>query len=139
MTVWIIGHTDRFRAAIAQRAVSNPVTFWGSTDVGNLFEDFWADNQAPWENLEAYWRQTPMKFIGNAVTPTLIIHSEQDLRCNLEQGTQVFLALKELGVDTELVIFPEESHGLSRDGRTDRRIARLRHILRWFDNYLRGE
>ena len=138
MTAWIIGHTGRFRAAVGQRVVSNALSFWGSSDVGYLFAEPWADDQPPWENLDIYWRQSPMKFIGNATTPTLIIHSENDLRCNLEQGTQVFLALKELGVDTELVIFPEESHGLSRAGRTDRRIARLNHIRRWFDTYLKG-
>ncbi|MCK5553979.1 MAG: prolyl oligopeptidase family serine peptidase, partial [Deltaproteobacteria bacterium] len=74
--------------------------------------------------------------IGNATTPTLVIHSEQDLRCAVEQGEQVFVALKKLGVDTEMVRFPDEPHGLSRAGRTDRRIERLLHILRWFDRYL---
>ena len=77
-----------------------------------------------------------MKYIGNAKTPTLIIHSEQDLRCSLEQAEQVFVALKTLGVDTELVIFPDEGHGLARGGRTDRRIIRLKHMLRWLDTYL---
>ena len=77
-----------------------------------------------------------MKHIGNAKTPTLVIHSEQDLRCPLEQGQQVFTALKTLGVDTKFVIFPEEPHGLSRVGRTDRRIKRLNEILGWFDLYL---
>lgn len=139
MTAWIIGHTDRFKAAVGQRVVSNAVSFWGSSDVGLQFEDAWADCQPPWENLEAYWRQSPMAYIGNAKTPTLVIHSEQDMRCNLEQGTQLFLALRRLGVDTEMVIFPEESHGLSRIGRTDRRVERLRHFARWFDRYLKKE
>ena len=137
MTAWIIGHTDRFKAAVGQRVVSNAVSFWGSSDVGLQFEDAWADCQPPWENLEAYWRQSPMAYIGNAKTPTLVLHSEQDMRCNLEQGTQLFLALRRLGVDAEMVIFPEESHGLSRGGRTDRRVERLRHIGRWFDRYLK--
>lgn len=138
MTAWIIGHTNRFKAAVAQRVVSNALSFWGSSDVGLHFEDTWAGCQPPWENFDAYWRQSPMAFIGNATTPTLVVHSEQDMRCNLEQGTQLFLALRRLGVDTEMVIFPEESHGLSRAGRTDRRVARLRHFVRWFDRYLKG-
>ncbi len=71
------------------------------------------------------------------VTPTLVIHSEQDLRCPQEHGEQLYISLRRLGVDTELVLFPEESHGLSRIGRTDRRIIRLNHILRWFDRYLK--
>jgi dipeptidyl aminopeptidase/acylaminoacyl peptidase len=137
MTAWIIGHTDRFKAAVAQRVVSNAISFWGSSDVGILFEDPWADCQPPWENFEAYWRQSPMAYIGNARTPTLVIHSEQDMRCNLEQGTQLFLALRRLGVETEMVVFPDESHGLSRIGRTDRRVARLGHIVRWFDRFLK--
>ena len=76
------------------------------------------------------------KYIGNAKTPTMITHSENDLRCPIEQGEQVFVALKRLGVETEMVRFPEEFHGLSRNGRTDRRISRLNHILRWFDRHL---
>ena len=77
-----------------------------------------------------------MKHIGNATTPTLVIHSENDLRCPLEQDQQIYTALKYLNIDTELILFPEEPHGLSRTGRTDRRIARLNHILRWFNKYL---
>ena len=77
-----------------------------------------------------------MKYIANATTPTLLMHSEQDMRCHPEQGIQAFLALKRQGVDTELILFPEESHGLSRGGRTDRRVARLQHMLRWFEKYL---
>ena len=78
-----------------------------------------------------------MTYFGKVKTPTLIIHSEQDLRCPIEQGEQTFVALKTLGVDTEMVRFPDEPHGLSRTGRTDRRIDRLKHILRWFDKYLK--
>ena len=78
-----------------------------------------------------------MKYIGNCTTPTLIIHSQMDQRVAQEQGEQVYVALKTLGVDTELVLFPDEPHGLSRNGRTDRRIVRLNHILRWFDKYLK--
>ncbi len=76
-----------------------------------------------------------MKHIGNATTPTLVIHSQNDLRCAIEQDEQVFVALKKLGVETALVIFPDEPHGLSRMGRTDRRIERLKSIRGWFDTY----
>ena len=77
-----------------------------------------------------------MKHVGNTKTPTLVIHSEQDLRCDMEQSEQFYVALKKLGVPTEFVRFPEEPHGLSRVGRTDRRIVRLEHIRRWFDRHL---
>ncbi|MFM8322875.1 MAG: alpha/beta hydrolase family protein, partial [Chloroflexota bacterium] len=74
--------------------------------------------------------------IGSARTPTMVIHNENDQRCPIEQGEQLFVALKRLGVPSEMVRFPDESHGLSRGGRTDRRIARLQHIARWFKKYL---
>ncbi len=136
MTSWIIGHTERFKAAVTQRSVTNLVSMYGSSDFNWSFQKEFGD-VPPWENLENYWRQSPMKYVGNATTPTLIIHSEQDLRCDMEQDEQLFVALKKLGVDTEFVRFPEEPHGLSRGGRTDRRIVRLEHIARWFDRYLK--
>lgn len=136
MTNWIIGHTDRFKAAVTQRSVSNLVSMYGSSDFNWAFQ-YEFGNVPPWENPDNYWRQSPMKYIANARTPTLVIHSEQDYRCDIEQGEQIFVALKRLGVDTEMVRFPDEPHGLSRQGRTDRRIARLKHILRWFDRYLK--
>jgi dipeptidyl aminopeptidase/acylaminoacyl peptidase len=138
MTNWIIGHTDRFQAAVTQRSVSNLLSMYGSSDFNWAFQYEFGD-QPPWENLEDYWRQSPISTIGNAATPTLVIHSENDLRCPIEQGEQVFVALKKLGVETEMVLLPDEPHGLSRGGRTDRRIARLEHIVRWFDRYLKEQ
>lgn len=136
MTNWIIGHTDRFRAAVTQRSVSNLISMWGSSDFNWIFQQD-VNDQPPWQAMEEYWARSPMKYIGHAKTPTLVIHSQQDLRCAQEQSEQVFVALKVLGVDTELVLFPDEPHGLSRGGRTDRRVVRLQHILRWFDRYLK--
>ncbi len=135
MTNWIIGHTHRFKAAVTQRSVSNLVSMWGSSDFNWVFQEPFG-NKPPWENLQNFWKQSPMKYIGNAKTPTLVIHSEMDLRCQIEQSEQVFVALQTLGVDSEFVRFPNEPHGLSRGGRTDRRIERLNHIVRWFDKYL---
>ncbi len=136
MTNWIIGHTHRFKAAVTQRSVSNLVSMWGSSDFNWSFQETF-DNKAPYESIEGLWRESPMKYLADARTPTLVIHNEQDLRCAIEQGEQVFIALKKLGVDTEFVVFPEEPHGLSRTGRTDRRIARLKSISGWFDRYLK--
>jgi len=135
MTVWIIGHTRRFKAATAQRVVSNLISFWGSTDFNWIWQEYFG-GKPPFEDVDRFWQHSPMKHIGSAVTPTLVIHSENDMRCPIEQGEQVFVALQRLGVDSEMLRFPDESHGLSRTGRTDRRIARLGHILRWFDTYL---
>ena len=137
MTNWIISHTDRFKAAVTQRSVSNFVSMLGSSDLNARFQALFGAEAPPWEDLDAYWRQSPLKYFANVKTPTLVIHSEQDLRCDIEQGEQVFVALKMLGVETEMVRFPGEPHGLSRGGRTDRRIVRLNHILRWFDRYLK--
>lgn len=137
MTVWIIGHTDRFKAAVPQRCVSNMISMWGSSDFNWAFQQELNDTP-PFEDLQKYWDQSPIKYIGNAKTPTLVIHSENDLRCPIEQGEQVYVALKRMGIESEMVRFPNEFHGLSRTGRTDRRIVRLNHILRWFDKYLKN-
>ncbi|MBN2046965.1 MAG: S9 family peptidase [Anaerolineaceae bacterium] len=136
MTVWIIGHTHRFKAAVTQRCVSNLLSMWGSSDMNWATEMLVGLEGASFENLEEYWRQSPIAYIGNAKTPTLVIHSEMDLRCPIEQGEQVFVALKKLGIDSEMVRFPDEPHGLSRNGRTDRRVVRLNHISGWFNRYL---
>lgn len=136
MSLWIIGHTDRFEAVVAQRVVSNLVSMWGSSDMNYVFQQVFGD-KAPFEDMDKLWHHSPMKYIGNATTPTLIIHSENDFRCPIEQGEQAFVALKRLGIDSEMVRFPEEPHGVSRVGRTDRRVVRLNHIVRWMDKYLK--
>ena len=136
MTVWMIGHTQRFKAAVVGRCVSNFISEWGSSDMNWTFQ-LELQARQPFFDFEKYWAMSPIKYIGNARTPTLVIHNEMDLRCPIEQGEQVFVALKSLGVESEMVRFPDEYHGLSRTGRTDRRIARLNHILRWFDRYLK--
>lgn len=135
MTVLVIGRTQRFKVAVAERVVSNFISFYGSSDLNWGLENL-AGTLPPWEDSATNWAQSPISAIGNARTPTMIIHSEQDYRCDQEQGEQVYISLKRQGVDTELVLFPGESHGLSRSGRTDRRVARLEHILRWFNTYL---
>lgn len=136
MTSLIIGRTNRFAAASAQRNVTNWTSMYGTADFNHLWTDL-AGVPAPWEDIEINWSQSPMSHIGNAKTPTQVIHSEHDYRTNLEQSEQLYVALKVLGVDTELIIFPNESHGLSRMGRTDRRVARLEHIATWFNKYLK--
>lgn len=135
MTTLIIGRTHRFKAAVAQRAVSNFLSFYGSSDLNWGLENL-AGTAAPWDDVQGCWAQSPISAIGNARTPTLVIHSENDYRCDQEQGEQVFIALRRLGVDTELLLLPGESHGVSRGGRTDRRIARLEHMAGWFERYL---
>jgi dipeptidyl aminopeptidase/acylaminoacyl peptidase len=134
MTNWIIGHTDRFKAAVTQRSVVNLVSFAGSSDIGfSLRREFgW-----PWENEERYKKYSPLTYFKNVKTPVLIIHSENDLRCGIEQAEQMFLMLKALGKKVEFIRFPEEPHGLSRHGRPDRRVARLEWIIKWFKRYMK--
>ena len=136
MTNWVIGHTNRFRAAVTQRSVVDLSSFVGSSDIGyDLYKEF---NGQPWENPENYRECSPITHIGKHVrTPLLIIHSEKDLRCHIEQGEQLFVKMKWLGKKVEMVRFPEEPHGLSRHGRPDRRVARLEWIKKWFDKYLK--
>ena len=135
MTNWIIGHTNRFAAAVTQRSVVDLKSFVGSSDIGydvNREFDGW-----PWTNNENYIKCSPITYFKNVKTPVLIIHSEQDLRCNIEQGEQMFVMLKVLGKKVEMVRFPGEPHGLSRHGRPDRRVARLEWIDKWFSRYLK--
>ena len=132
----ILGRADVFTAAVAQRVVSNFLSFYGSSALNAGLGPL-AGPPAPWDDVTTCWAQSPISAIGNAKTPTLIIHSENDYRCDQEQGEQVFIALRRLGVDTELLLLPGESHGVSRGGRTDRRVARLEHMLGWFEKYLK--
>ena len=90
----------------------------------------------PWENLERYMQHSPISYVKNMHTPLLIIHSEQDLRCNIEQAEQLFAALKWMGREVQFVRFEGQSHGLSRGGHPKLRQERLRHILNWFAKYL---
>jgi len=135
MTNWIVTHTDLFKAAVTQRSVSDLSSMFGSSDIG--WDLAWEFGGPPWEKRETYLKWSPMTYINKCTTPLLIIHSEFDLRCNIEQADQIFTALKYLKRDVEYIRFPEEPHGLSRHGRPDRREARLKFILDWFDKHLK--
>ncbi|MDF1544467.1 MAG: S9 family peptidase [bacterium] len=135
MTNWMIGHTNRFKAAVTQRSVVDLRSFVGSSDIGFALDKEFAGY--PWNNEENYTSRSPITYFKRVKTPVLIIHSEQDLRCHIEQADQMFVMLKALGKKVEMVHFPEEPHGLSRNGRPDRRIARLEWISKWFNRYLK--
>lgn len=136
MTNWIIGHTDRFRAAVTQRSIATKISFFGTSDIGP--EGTEAETGAnPWTGLEAIWRQSPLAYMPNVKTPLLILHYDEDHRCPLEQGEQLFAALRWLGKEVEMVVFEGESHGLTRGGRPGNRIEHMRRILGWFEKYLR--
>lgn len=137
MTNWAIGHSRDYEAAITDRCVSNIVSMSGTSDFPLQPDRYFPGNA--WDRPEERWRQSPMAWIGNADTPTLIIHSEGDLRCNVEQSEQVFTALKLLGVPCRFVRYPAStSHGMSRQGPPDLRIHRLHQILEWWGQWLVG-
>jgi peptidase S9, prolyl oligopeptidase domain protein len=136
MTNWIIGHTDRFKAACSQRSISNWTSFYGVSDIGYYFGQD-QTNANPWDSLEKMWSQSPIKYADKAKTPTLFIHSDEDYRCPLEQGLQMYTKLKLNRVDTKMYVFHGESHELSRSGKPHARIKRLKEIKKWFDGYLK--
>lgn len=138
MTNWTIGHTDRFKAAVSQRSISNWTSFYGVSDIGYYFASDQTDSN-PWDSLDKMWDQSPLKYAKNAKTPTLFIHADEDYRCPLEQGIQMYSRLKLNGVDTKMYIFHKENHELSRSGRPKARIKRLTEIKNWFDRYLKDE
>lgn len=136
MTNWAIGHTREFRAAITDRCVSNMISMAGNSDYVEEPNRYFPGNW--WDDIEGRWDQSPQKFMGNARTPTLIIHSEGDLRCNVEQSEQVFSTLKWLGVPTRFVRYPSStSHGMSRSGPPDLRLHRLGEIVAWWSKWMK--
>lgn len=135
MTNWIVGHTDRFKAAVTQRSISNWLSFYGVSDIGYFFtEDQIGGNT--WDDTEKLWKHSPLAYVGNVSTPLLILHGEQDLRCPIEQAEQLFIALKRRKQTTRLVRFPGANHELSRGGHPHLRVRRLEHIAGWFNEYL---
>ncbi len=135
MTSWIIGHTDRFRCAISERAVNEMVSEDGSSDFAGFFRGYVGAN--PWEAPEAYRRISPLTYAEQITTPTLILHSEDDLRCPINQGEQLFTVLRALRREVEFVRFPGESHELTRSGSPTHRVQRFELVLDWLDRYLR--
>jgi dipeptidyl aminopeptidase/acylaminoacyl peptidase len=135
LTNWIIGHSDRFRAAVTQRCVSNFMSMYGTSDIGFDFGEYeWGGT--PWGNPDRLIKHSPITYVEQIHTPLLIIHSEQDLRCPIEQAEQLFVALKRQDRDVAFVRIPDEDHNLSRSGTPSRRLARLHHLIGWFDSHL---
>jgi len=136
MTNWIIGHTDRFAAAASQRSIANWISKSNTTDIGYTFN---ADQMqcTAWSDLEKIWFHSPLKYADRCVTPTLFIHSDEDYRCWMAEGLQMYTALKVHGCTARLCLFHGENHELSRSGKPKHRLRRLREITAWFDQYLK--
>jgi dipeptidyl aminopeptidase/acylaminoacyl peptidase len=134
MTSWIVGHTQRFKAALSERAVNHMVSAFGSSDVFWIFERQFGG--PVWEHVDEWLRMSPATYARDIETPLLIVHSENDLRCNVEQGEHLFTLLRLLGKEVEMLRFPAESHELSRSGAPVHRRQRFEAILDWFGRYL---
>ncbi|KRL56299.1 alpha/beta hydrolase family protein [Furfurilactobacillus rossiae] len=134
MTNWIESHTNRFKAAVTARSIADWISMYGTSDIGYYF--------LPWEltgertmkatDLKPLWNASPLKYVANVSTPTLILHSEQDFRCPIGQGEEWYTSLKLNGVETKMVRFPGENHDLSRIGKPRFRIERMQRIHDWF-------
>lgn len=137
LTSWIAGHSTRFKAACSERALNSFGSFFGTSDIGPWF----AANESgalPWEDRQWYLEHSPLTYAQDITTPLLIIHSENDLRCPMEQAEQLYMALKRLRRDVLFIRFPDETHELTRSGRPRHRLERFRHILEWFGRHLQG-
>jgi dipeptidyl aminopeptidase/acylaminoacyl peptidase len=134
MTNWIIAHCDRFKAAVTQRSISNWISFYGVSDIGYYFSEW--QMKCELDDIETLWKHSPLAYVKNINTPLLILHSEKDYRCPIEQAEQLYIALKRDGKQARFVRFPDSNHNLSRSGKPSLREARLQEILDWFEEYL---
>lgn len=132
MTNWIITQTPRFRAAVASASVSNLVSFYATSLYQDLIHAEF--NGFPWDNYETLWRWSPIRYVKQAQTPTLFLHGEQDNDVHITQAEEMYMALRRRGVETELVRYPREGHGL-REPR--HRVDALERTIDWFDQHLK--
>lgn len=131
LTAWVIAHDHRFAGAIVERGFLDPATFQGTSDIGTFFGDEYVGVSA-----EDIARQSPMAVVDQVTTPTLVIHSELDFRCPLEQATRYYAALKRNGTEAELLVFPGENHELTRSGQPRHRVQRFAAVLDWWQRHL---
>jgi len=138
LTNWVIGHTQRFKAAVSQRDIADWTDFWYTADF-TLFTPSWFRG-APWEQEADFKARSPITYIKDINTPLMLILGEADYRTPPGSGgEQMFRALKYKKIPTVMVRFPGESHELSRSGVPKHRVERLQHIVAWFDKYVQGK
>ena len=139
MTNWIIGHTDRFAAAVSQRSFYNWLSDFGCSEIGFSFDVNENGGKTPWTAPKELWERSPVAYADRVKTPTMFIHSLKDYNCPLSEGMQMFAAIKYHGVPSKAVLFEGENHELSRSGKPLHRMRRLQEMNGWFDLYLKGE
>ncbi|MCH8684369.1 alpha/beta hydrolase family protein [Pedomonas mirosovicensis] len=132
LTAWIVGKTDRFRAAVVSKPVINWTSFALTADMAPFFTQYWFPAM-PWEAHEQYWKRSPLSLVGNVKTPTMLLTGESDYRTPMSETEQYYQALKLRRVDTAMVRIPDASHGMS--SRPTQLIAKNLNILAWFEKY----
>ncbi|POB11607.1 S9 family peptidase [Sulfobacillus sp. hq2] len=135
MVNWVISHTNRFRCAVTMRSVVNRFSAMGTSDLGWLRVPQYGDKPW-WEDPAPYWQQSPLRYASQIDTPLLIEHQLNDFRLPVEQAEQLYHALKYLGKEVKMVLYPDESHGMSRQGKPWHRIFRLEQIGQWVNQHL---
>ena len=132
LTAWIVGHTDRFAAAVVAKPVINWYSFVLTADAYNYFTKYWFPG-VPWENQEHYMKYSPISYVGNVKTPTMLLTGEADYRTPISETEQYYQALKLAGVETAMVRIPDAPHGIA--GRPSNLMSKVAYILHWFENH----
>jgi dipeptidyl aminopeptidase/acylaminoacyl peptidase len=134
LTAWIVGHTDRFRAAVSMFPVIDWISFVGTTDGPYWYENF---KKLPWEDVTEHWNRSPLKYVGNVKTPTLLITGELDLRTPMAQTEEFYQALKFRHVETAMIRVPDEYHGAA-NRHPSNAMRRILYVQQWFKNHMTG-
>lgn len=134
MTAWIVGHTDRFAAAVSHRGVYNLLGFSGETDIPSFIPTEYGVE--PWEDPVLLWQHSPLAYAHQIKTPLLIMHSENDFRVPIAEGEQLFAFVRRSGGTVKLIRFPREGHELTRSGEPEHRLSSMTHMMKWFDHYI---
>ncbi len=132
LTAWIVGHTDRFAAAVVAKPVINWYSFVLTSDFYPFFTDYWFPGK-PWDHMEHYMKRSPISYVGNVKTPTMLLTGEADHRTPISESEQFYQALKLQGVDSAMVRIPDASHGITR--RPSNLLAKVGYILWWFEEH----
>ena len=132
LTAWIVGKTGRFRAAVSAKPVINWYSFVLTADAYNFFYKYWFPG-FPWDHPEAYLERSPLSYVGNVTTPTMLLTGEVDYRTPISESEQFYQALKLRKIDSALVRIPGASHGIAK--RPSQLIAKVAHILEWFERH----
>ncbi|MEN8113488.1 MAG: S9 family peptidase [Actinomycetota bacterium] len=132
-TVRVTAEDDRYKSAIAERGLYAWTSFAGTSDIGTFFDSMYIKRGATRDEL---WEASPLRHADRITTPTLVLHSEADWRCPIEQGEQLFALLKGNGVESEMLRFPGEGHELTRGGKPKHRVERFDAVLEWHGRYL---